>query len=110
MKQTLDEIRSRIPRFKCKEGCHDCCGPVPFSKEEWDRINDKREATSLTCPYLGAKGCDIYEERPIMCRLFGVVEDLLCPHGCRPVGFLSRSQARKIMGEVYNETSLGKTH
>lgn len=97
---TLDKIRNKIPAFTCKKGCHDCCGPVPFSEEELARV-DERELTSLTCPYLSKNGCDIYEERPIMCRLFGAVEDLPCPHGCRPIGLMSSQQAHKILTSVY---------
>ncbi len=36
-----------------------------------------------------------------MCRLFGAVEDLPCPHGCRPIGLMSRQQAHKILTSVY---------
>lgn len=97
----LDEIRKKIPTFTCKKGCHDCCGPVPFSKKEWKRVKDKRKATSINCPYIGEKGCDIYEERPMMCRLFGAIEDLRCPHGCRPFYFLSRKEAKEILEAVY---------
>jgi len=96
----LDEARKMIPEFTCKKGCHDCCGPVPFSKEEWSRVPDKRKATSLTCPYVGEKGCDIYEERPLMCRLFGAVEDLKCPHGCAPLFFLNWRNAQEILRQV----------
>ncbi len=31
---TLDEIRTRIPAFTCKDGCRDCCGPKVLMKTE----------------------------------------------------------------------------
>jgi Fe-S-cluster containining protein len=80
------ELRKWIPNVSgCPKGCHKCCGPVPFSRWEWSRIKDKRAPHSdeLDCPYIGKTGCDIYEERPILCRLFGVEgmpEERRCEH------------------------------
>ena len=38
----------------------------------------------LSCPHLGAHGCQVYAERPLICRLFGTTPRLPCPHGLRP--------------------------
>jgi len=38
----------------------------------------------LSCPHLGAKGCQVYAERPLICRLFGTTPRLACPNGKRP--------------------------
>lgn len=96
-----ERLYARIPSFECKKGCTDCCGPVPFSKWEWERIQDKRTATSLTCPYAVGGRCEIYEQRPLLCRLFGTVDDerLTCPHGCGPTRKLSGAEAEEIMLE-----------
>ena len=89
-------LRKRIPTFECIPGCSDCCGPISFSKWEWAQISDKREASSLTCPYVTKEGCVIYSQRPIMCRLFGTVPKMLCPHGCRPKKMLSSKKDREL--------------
>ena len=39
---------------------------------------------NLSCPHLENKGCSVYDDRPIICRLFGTTPKLLCPHGRRP--------------------------
>ncbi len=39
----------------------------------------------LSCPHLGEQGCQVYGERPLICRLFGTTPRLLCPNGMRPV-------------------------
>jgi Fe-S-cluster containining protein len=39
---------------------------------------------SLSCPHLGASGCQVYAERPLICRLFGTTPRLACPNGKRP--------------------------
>ncbi len=87
----LESLREKIPTFRCIVGCHDCCGPVTASSEEVARLPIKTDAeheralTDLTCPYLGTGGCEVYAERPLICRLFGTSPRLPCPNGMRPV-------------------------
>src|SRR5579864_8148977 len=75
--QKIRFFRSRIPAFECVPGCHDCCGPVRASSEEMARLPVKSDAehdaalAALSCPHLGENGCQVYDERPIICRLFG---------------------------------------
>ena len=103
-KEDLDKIYPKIPAMICKHGCTDCCGPVPWSKSEWDAIGDKRVATDINCPYSISGCCDVYSQRPLICRLFGVVDDplLACPHGLGPLlGKMSRSEASAIIKEYH---------
>lgn len=86
----IDALRERIPSFECIPGCHDCCGPVTASSEEMARLPRKTEAqhaaalAELSCPHLGKQGCEVYGERPLICRLFGTTPRLACPNGRRP--------------------------
>jgi hypothetical protein len=87
----IEALRQRVPSFTCIVGCHDCCGPVTASSEEVARLPVKTEAehaaalAELSCPYLGKHGCEVYGERPLICRLFGTTPRLRCPNGKRPV-------------------------
>lgn len=89
-RQKIRFFRSRIPAFECVPGCHDCCGPVTTSSEEMSRLPRKSSAehqraiNSLSCPHLGERGCRVYVERPLICRLFGTTTSMPCPHGKRP--------------------------
>lgn len=99
--KTIEQLYKKIPGFRCKEGCTDCCGPVPFSKSEWDKVTDKRKPSilhPLTCPYSFHGKCDIYEQRPFMCRIFGTSIDpkLRCPHGCGPEKLFTKKQATRL--------------
>jgi len=38
-----------------------------------------------SCPYLGKNGCEVYGDRPLICRLFGTTPSLPCPNGKRPI-------------------------
>jgi Fe-S-cluster containining protein len=40
---------------------------------------------NYSCPYLGQKGCQVYGERPLICRLFGTTPNLPCPNGKKPI-------------------------
>ena len=37
---------------------------------------------TIDCPALVDGRCSVYEHRPLICRLWGAVESLPCPHGC----------------------------
>lgn len=105
-KQTTEHVvkmfRGAIPAFQCKPGCHDCCGPVPASS--WERTqlptvpDDVRQAqrTHLNCPHLGPQGCTVYDRRPLLCRMFGTVESMPCPHGRRPALMLPKHVESEI--------------
>lgn len=86
----IDRLRRKIPGFECKPGCHDCCGPVTASSVELARMPIKSKAKhdaallGWNCVHLGASGCEAYEERPLICRLFGTTPSLPCPEGKGP--------------------------
>ena len=83
-------LRELIPSFECEPGCHDCCGPVTTSTEEMARLPRKSQAEQeaalerLDCVHLGPNGCTVYEERPMICRLFGTTPRMACPRGRGP--------------------------
>ena len=85
-------LYQKIPTFHCKPGCNDCCGPVPLSEWEAERLRLPGEVltpvkpATMTCLFASAEGCQVYDKRPLMCRLFGSVDTprLSCPHGCKP--------------------------
>lgn len=98
----LEELRQRIPSFTCIVGCHDCCGPVTASSEELARLPTKTQAqhdaalAAFDCPYLGKQGCEVYADRPLICRLFGTTPRLLCPNGQRPVYMIDKRTEQEI--------------
>lgn len=100
--QQVRFFRTRIPDFECIPGCHDCCGPVTTSSVEMARLPVKSEAehaaalAELNCPHLGERGCTVYAERPLICRLFGTTPRLPCPHGRRPEMLIDPDVEREI--------------
>jgi len=71
--------------------CGQCCGPWYCSPSEWKRIQEYSRKRGITdpgklsladaCPYFKTEtGCLIYPVRPLVCRMFGRVPGLKCPH------------------------------
>ncbi len=118
----LDEAKSlfnrairKFPYFECKQLCQEACGVVCWTEAEEMVIADWLEAQgrkgrvgdlkTCVCPYLEAGACSIYEVRPIICRLFGLVKDddrMICPHGCKPR--MKERQVQRIMKPLLNRT------
>jgi len=100
--QRIEALRDRIPSFKCIVGCHDCCGPVTASSEEVARLPVKTDAeheaalADYNCVYLGKQGCEVYNQRPLICRLFGTTPRLPCPNGRRPVYMIDTRTEEEI--------------
>jgi hypothetical protein len=77
-----------------------------LGREPRERVTYKNDgATMLTatwCPALTAVGrCRIYSDRPMVCRLWGVVESMPCPYGCLPEGgLLSDVDGMALLGDA----------
>jgi hypothetical protein len=75
---------------------------VTASSEEVARLPVKSKAAhdaalaELNCVYLGKQGCEVYTERPLICRLFGTTPKLACPHGKQPDVLIDPSIEQQI--------------
>lgn len=111
----LDAIYDQIPSINCKQLCGKTnCGPVRCTKIENRNIEDATgrglqfpfvQINDLTCPHLeNGKDCSIYPVRPLICRLFGVVDvkEMRCPHGCVPEKWMTHDEANAMMRAVYD--------
>ena len=108
--------------FQCKPGCSACCTVVFFPKgfidvhkeriqreiEEIAPWKDGSEAPvtkDLKCPFLTNENkCAVYEDRPEVCRAFGLVPKLPCPY-IRPDGKArTPGKARQMERQLRHET------
>jgi len=112
--QALAAVYARIPPvIGCRKGCSDCCGPVPVLPVEVDDVqyapilNPSPVGTLTptrlgcgTCMFASTSGCSVYENRPLVCRLFGAVDHpmMTCPHGARAETLLTHEQAMDLVG------------
>lgn len=98
----LDALYAELPTIACQGKCAQSCGPVMMSRVEWQsvcRAGGERtvDLGVLTCPYLEQERCSVYEVRPMLCRLWGVVEEMPCPWGCQPSRMLTREEGFEFM-------------
>jgi len=103
----IEKLRALIPQFpSCIDGCTDCCGHVHWSEWEWQQVMDNGLLATVNpnpfaCPFSAKGNCDVYEHRPIVCRLFGQIDDekMLCPHGIRPVKLMAPRLVDRILNK-----------
>lgn len=94
------QLYRAIPSFECIEGCTDCCGPVPWSAHELRQAGltaPPAERVDQACVFSLAGHCGIHDRRPLMCRLYGAVEDMRCPHGRGPLVPLPAAEGHELV-------------
>ncbi len=98
MPDSLERIYRALPTVSCKGLCAETCGPIEMSPTERRRITETYDIDippadealqaihegrrTPDCPALADGRCSIYDDRPLICRLWGAVESMPCPHGC----------------------------
>ena len=96
-----------LPPMRCDEGCGDCCGIVPVTETEYQRIARYVQAHGIEpiahegnfqqCPVYIDGTCAVYPVRPLICQVFGHGEDLSCSRGYN-VNVPARDIDRMIRG------------
>lgn len=120
----LRALYARVPGIACKRLCGDAyCGPIVMTELELAVLTTSTPAPADVEPfgpgtviigdgngsYLGAAcplydpsadACTAYQDRPLVCRLWGVVAKLRCPHGCRPERVLTDAEVAAMLDEA----------
>jgi Fe-S-cluster containining protein len=121
--EKLEALYAALPTVQCKKLCgREICGPIPLSRMELQRIEQKVgvvEFVTATSDFVASEGnvglrtdfdhtckflertfgrCLIYEVRPLICRLWGCVDDprMRCVHGCQPSRWLTNDEAMQF--------------
>lgn len=128
MHPQLKKIYKKIPKIACKGLCHNQCTIIAVSKIERemiekrlnfdpfievimhdDNFGDSRQSLTkaapenIRCPMLDANNrCSIYDIRPFLCRIFGVINGLKCDHGCEVESYISQKDATRLLIEIDN--------
>ena len=120
MTDPLAAIYAGLPRIDCQRKCWRSCGTIPVHRAELvqiraaafravstspflDGVDQMVDTSTGMCPHLSPmRECEIHEARPLICRLFGIVDiDLMrCPWGCVPERWLSDAESRALLEEV----------
>jgi hypothetical protein len=100
--EELDRLYATLPAVRCKRLCGESCGPMILTDLEARRLQVATHRkprclpmittpADVRCVYLNAEQtkCTAYAVRPLICRIWGTVKRLSCPHGCVPDRWLS---------------------
>jgi uncharacterized protein len=101
----LAGLYRQIPTLACQGQCTEACGPLGLSQLEFVQIQRATplrlaEGKTTACPLLKRGRCTVYAKRPMICRLWGVVENMPCVWGCRPERYLTVDEADSLMREA----------
>lgn len=115
---TLEQIYDLVPSLRCQGKCISCCQNIPLYSAELSALTARHPQLkaepykdmggflllsvngSPDCPLLKNGRCSDYQTRPLICRIWGVVERMRCPYGCIPDRFLSDMEAHTLLGMV----------
>lgn len=126
--ERLQAIYDRLPSIECKGACHGACCFIEASQRERERMErasgqkldtvdaadpavnplglpqigrDNRPLARFRCTMLGDDGrCTVYDLRPMICRMYGVVEGLECYRGCKPERTIPAPEAMILLAEA----------
>lgn len=101
----LDLLYGKVPTISsCTGACAQSCGPVVVGDAEARRILGRMRGLPEPredgmCSMLNVFGrCDIYVDRPMLCRLWGATEAMPCVFGCEPEdGRLDVLEGRELL-------------
>lgn len=105
-KAALDVLYAELPSIDCQGKCLESCGPIVMSRIEWKRIlrhpvlkgkKEPRMRPDFSCPFLVSERCGVYKIRPMICRLWGVVESMPCHWGCVPDRTLTHAEGYEFL-------------
>ena len=100
----LDALYAEIPEVECKGFCADSCGPFPPYPAELQRllyeVGSAPSVEHWTCPLLVNGRCRAHAIRPLLCRLWGVVDGMPCEWGCKPARRYTNAEAHALAARV----------
>ena len=103
----LETLYAALPSMACPGRCEQSCGVIVMTRLEWIRIRRKlgyapKGKPSLVCPLLKKGRCSVYALRPLICRLYGMLQDqkMRCGYGCAAERFLTEEESNALLTEV----------
>lgn len=109
----VEQVYAALPQLDCKRKCWDACGPIVMTLVEEDRLRGRgiprpHPRFDLSCSALVDHRCSIYADRPLICRLYGMVKGykhgMECGFGCVPERWLSRLESDALLERLCDIT------
>jgi Fe-S-cluster containining protein len=97
MYEEIKKLYEKIPSSVCDGHCSKCCtNMIQFAPSEEEKMGGYK--WDGVCSHLKDGKCSIYENRPLICRIYGVSEMFIC-EGCKPVRTLTEEETLGIIHE-----------
>ena len=111
----LQAVYAQVPAIECRGQCWDSCGPIELTRTERRRIaagsgveiadrlplhlpgGGEVACAALTFPL---RRCGVYELRPLICRLWGVLDGMPCTYGCVPERYLTMAEGYELLARA----------
>ena len=109
----LDALYAELPELDCLGACWDSCGRITMTSQEHQRTEAAGVAIPegrlsdppSVCPALTMlHQCSVYPARPMICRLWGLVESMRCNYGCLP------KDGRSLLSDAETYEYLARAH
>lgn len=104
--ERIDAVYALVPGIACRRLCAPYCGPIPSTHTERRRLRRAghplgHDDVQLRCNLLTHDGlCSAHSLRPLICRLWGVVQGMRCPWGCQAERILTRDESTALFAEL----------
>lgn len=106
-REALHRIYAEVPTIDCKGHCHVHCTKWMAAEGEFIELTritgtaPRQDPKTGSCNLLIDKRCAAYDDRPYICRAYGVAEGVLCPFGCVPEKTLTRMESASLIARIY---------
>ena len=101
--EELGALYAELPKIVCIGLCHGACGPIMASRLEVEQLGAPLtfHPRTLACALLDSdRRCLKYDQRPMICRVYGVSRSLPCAHGCVPDRWLTDAEGREFVARA----------
>lgn len=101
--EQLQALYAELPTIVCRGLCDGACGPVMVSRLEVEQLGAPLtfHARTLRCVFLtDDRRCVAYDQRPMICRVYGMSRGLPCAHGCVPDRWLTEAEGREFVARA----------
>jgi len=103
--KALEALYAELPQMECTGQCESYCGPLVMTRTEFDLIKQETGVRPTVnqaekCIFLRNGRCSIYNIRPLICRMWGQAENIMCPWGCKSERPLTQKEGQDFINRA----------
>ena len=93
---------ANVPKLRCRGLCQASCRVWQATPSEVALLGKVAvvRPQGAECPLLVEGRCSVYPLRPLVCRAWGTVPSMACPHGCEPEEWLPATRLKELSDSI----------